>query len=208
MKKDKYGLYILEQNPEGNSGNLGDACAENARIVHLQIRLIRPTDIPLQLFRTALGYVRHPDSPWRENDMSSDQLLPLYLCYKQLYQSLGYEMFDRIERAKWHTGNGDIVSPGFYAFLKDWQWLVDANVLAQALILNLPYRWSDSKKWFEKTGSADFLNWIHAAFYAPHLVREFISKKTLKEKVASYYAPEPNSQFLIDLYNTAIDWYF
>lgn len=203
MKIDELGCLVMEgSSPEGN---LGDSCAETARLFLLNKN--NPYFLDLQRFRTMKGYVRHPNAIWREDDFSSDQALPLFLAMNPY---LSHEMFLRIVEAGYKTGNGTYVSPGFYALLKGNQWLINMTLWIQTLIFKFPWRWSDERKWFEKSegSSGDYLNWIHASQYAFPWVRNLIKKETLKQKVRDYYKPEPNSAWLINLYDEFINEHF
>jgi hypothetical protein len=206
MKIDEFGCLVMEHSsPEGN---LGDSCAETGRLEHMLMVLGEPSQCSMFPFLTDKGYVRHPNAIWREDDFSSDQALPFYLVTKN--RPLGIQMHQRIQAAGWKTGNGTFVSPGFYALLKDSQFLINQTLAAQALIFKFPWRWSDSKKWFEKSegSSADYLNWIHAAAYAYPWVRNMIPKQRLKDKVIDYYDSEPYSIWVVELYERFIDLHF
>jgi len=204
MKIDKYGCIVMEQNPEGDPGNLGDSCAETGRYQHL-CRQLGETDFTIYLgrFITDAGILRHPDSPWREDDTSSDQVLPLYLGGTDLTKA---RVKIILQRAGYRTGNGDFINPKLFALIKDNTFLLNISLAAQAAIFKLPYRWNDEKKWFESTegSSADYLNFIHAALYASSWVRRLVSKEKLIERVQHYYRVEPNSAWVVDLYKRVI----
>lgn len=225
MRIDSYKTLVMDQCfwP----GNIGDSCAETARYVHLKSLLGLPApEVDLNAFVTNTGFVRHPTAPtsaqlppnadgtpaasWRETDFSSDQGLPLFLAARKTDQRLANLIISRIFGDGYKTGNGDFVNPGFYSFLENLSWLTHVAVDVQALLLRFPYRWSDSKNKFEpmEESAADYLNWIHSAVYCNPIERKLIHADVLKAKVAEYYAPEPNCQFLLDLYNQVIDKYF
>ncbi len=212
MRIDQYLTLVMEQC--GYPGNIGDSCAETSRYVHLQCLNGLIPSLNLKQFITPLGYIRHPDAPaqdannqsWRESDFSSDQGLPLLLALQKTRSIKSEDMRDWFRDHGWKTGNGDFVSPSFLAVIKRWQWLLNLCILVQGILFRLPYRWSESENKFEemKESSADYLNYIHLANYVPKSLR-LISAETLKIKVREYYKPEPNSDFIIDLYDKVID---
>lgn len=206
---DSYQCIQMEQT--NWPGNIGDSAAETGRYAHLRMLLGEyQLDVNLNAFTTILGYVRHPTSPWREEDFSSDQATPLYLAL----QKYGNPEHDRMKRlvknAGWKTGNKTLITPGFWAILNDQTWLLDLTIVAQELIFALPYRWSDSKKWFERTtdNSGDYMNFIHMSVHAHKWVRWLVSKEVLKQKVREYYKPEVNNQWIVDLYDQVIEKYW
>lgn len=212
MYVDTYQTVVLEQT--GWPGNIGDGCAETSRLEHLQAWLEqKQLELDLTRFQTATGFTRHPTAPegWRETDFSSDQALPLYLAAKKTgLTQLADDLKKNIVDAGYKTGNGTFIHPGFYAILKDNKFLLNGAVLAQVLIFKFPYRWSDSKNWFEKAddNSGDYLNWIHSALYCKEWIRKLVPKEVLKEKVREYYKPEPNNTLVIDLYDKVLDKYW
>lgn len=216
MKIDSYNTLVMEH--VSWPGNIGDSCAETSRYLHLLHVLNRQLiKLDLNQFVTNLGFVRHPTAPakddngdsWREDDFSSDQGLPLFLAAKCSNLGLANIIKDRIKENKYRTGNGDLIAPMFYSLMYC-NWLTSIFVLFQALLFKLPFRWSDSENKFEEMeeSSADYLNWIHTAIYAPKWIRKLISKNILKQKVREYYLPEPNVKFLINLYDEVIDKYW
>jgi len=208
MLIDSFLVLVMEHS--SFEGNRGDSCAETARYAHLKMLLgDYKSDVNLNIFVTPLGYIRHPEVPdsWKEKDFSEDQGKPLYLAFKKMQSPQMDEMKKRINNADNRMGNGDLITPGFYGILHDYNWLNTTSVFVQSLIFKFPYRWSDSKKWFEKSegSSADYLNHIHTAVYAPKIIRKMVSKDRLKERIRHYYSNEPNSQFIIDLYDQVIE---
>lgn len=209
---DEYGCMAMEQT--SFPGNIGDSAAESGRLEHLRMLLgdyVAVTN--LENFVTELGYVRHPTAPpdWREKDFSGDQALPLFLAWRRGTNfTRAEQMLRRIKRDGWRTGNGDLVSPGFWAIMNDRNTLLVTTVAAQALLFKFPYRWSDSKKWFEKSegSSGDYLNWIHLAVYCPRWIRRLVNAEVLKQKIREYYKPEPNSEWVIEKYDQVIARYW
>lgn len=229
MKFDKYELIILEQNPEGDPGNLGDSFAEIFRwgvlsafinkfekfheltltiivnrLMNAYVRLTTPT-----------GYLRHPDAPWREDTMTSDQLWPGVVAL-DLWEMKSFktEIINRISNNKWRTGNGDLISPPFLAAIKRPSALHDLALLGQIALFKLPYRWNDERRWFEKNSnsSCDYLNFfiglIHCEMrghtWVSRLAKKLTKPKLLREKIESYYSSEPNA-FVVPLYVRAIE---
>jgi hypothetical protein len=197
LKFDEYGLLLSETSPA--PGCYGDSMAETARWINLKTAIGESVDIKrLSCFVTPTGYVRHPLSPWREDDMVSDQLMPFYLATKY---DMRADLRDSVRAAGWRTGNGDLISPLFYTILRDNPFGAFLALLAQLAIFKIPFRWSDSKKRFESNAdsSADYLNWIQGLLWlqarAPKLAR-FVADRTsfthLVERVSHYYRDEPN----------------
>lgn len=210
MKFDENQLIL--SGADSSPADMGDSCAETSRYAHLLQKLNTELPMDLNAFRTESGYVRHP-SPllpvdWRESDFSSDQALPLYLAMRNTRYGFGAdEMKRRIREAGWKTGNGDYVSPMFFALLVDSKLLINLTVAAQALMFSIPFRWSDSKKRFESTNdsSGDYLNWFHASLYASPWIRKLVSKETLWAKITHYYRNEPDNTELLDSYRKVLE---
>lgn len=213
MIQDENGLLVSEIWPDTTDeykvANRGDSMANSARADHLFGLLNHPMKINLTPFVTVDGYVRHPSplmpKDWCETDSPTDQCLPFYIA-GTIEQKI--EMRYRIKKANWRTGNGDLVSPIFAAIITHNTFMLNIFLAAQVLIFKLPVRWSDSKHNFELSAnsSGDVLNWFHAVAYgASSWVRKLVTKDWLKKKIADYFADEPNSIWLVDLYNQAID---
>lgn len=207
MKYDDYGTLVMEH--VDFPGSVGDSCAETARYRHLIMCAGHPLKLePLDKFITDKGYIRHPDSPWREDDFSSDQALPLYLALRKFehVSPRAEEMRNRIKSAGWKTGNGDLISPLFFALLVKNDTLLFLALLAQALIFKIPWRWNDEKRTIESSegSSCDYLNWFHAALYInPRYRRWMVSDAKLISMVEHYYKNEPNSGWVVNAYKEA-----
>lgn len=208
MRIDELGCVEMQQT--GWPGNIGDSAAESGRLEHLRMLLGEYVSISnLDMFVTSLGYVRHPKVPpeWAEKDFSSDQALPLYLAWRR---SGNYSRSEEMRRRlKYKTGNGDLLSPGLFAEMHA-EWLRVPLLLTQLAIFKFPYRWNDERRSFERTknSSADYINFIHVAVYAPKWLRKLISPKTLMDKVMDYYEPEPQSAMIKNLYFNVVNKYF
>jgi len=218
MKIDSYKTLVREQN--SYPGSIGDSCCDTSEYAHLKAMLDESSDeVDLHAFVTPKGFLRHPTAPekdengdsWREDDFTTDQGLPLFLASVAKRDfALPISIYMRIKEAGWRTGNGDLVSLSFFAALSAKQWLINLCTVGQVLLFQLPWRWSDSKRQIESstTSSSDYLSWFHLALHAHPLCRRLISKKTLKAKVQVYYAPEPNNEMIVLLYDRVIDKYW
>lgn len=201
-------------------GSIGDSAHNTARQVVMVHSLAEtgkeavdrtnPYVAALKAYRTPTGYVRHWDAPadWRETDTTTDMLLPLYLAYKKVLPSYAEEMKQRIKDAGWKSGNGDFISPGFYGVLNGNQWMVNESLWIQSLFFKFPYRWSDSKKWFEKSNgsSADYLNWvIMAAECGYPWTQNLIDKEKLHYEIGMYFGTEPNNGVVVAVWEAYIE---
>ena len=217
MKLDSYKTLVMEHCSW--PGNIGDSCAESSRYKHLA-DLMGESDLGIDLFQfvTDKGFVRHSTAPekddkgnsWRESDFSSDQATPLFLGANSYLNNIKETLRHTISKNGWKTGNGDFVTPTLFSFLKNSNIGINLTTAIQALLFRFKYRWSDENNKFEENeeSSAEYLNWIQEAIYCNKFVRKLVPKEILKKKIRSYYAIEPNVQFLIDLYDKAIDKYF
>jgi hypothetical protein len=186
---------MIEMEKDGWPGSVGDSMAETSRLDILAPKFATN----LAAFQTAGGFLRHPTllgyvgehgDSWGIDDTSSDQLLPFVLALNL--------------SASWFKipGTKTICSPGlFFAVRGMWRsfaW----TVRAQNLIFALPYRWSDSKKWFEKSSgsSADYLNYFVSIVFLRRMGIWIDPRPETEEKIRSYYASEPNSAWLLDEY--------
>lgn len=194
-------------------GNVGDSMAETSRKAILDIVNFEEGIFPQNSFETKNGFVRHMDSPWREDDMSSDQMLPYILTRRLLNRTIS---------EKWLKipGTTKTVSPGVYfAVRENWYGLSIVNML-QGFLFKIPYRWSDDdrlkgKLWkLEKSSgsSADYLNYVAVLCFLKRMNVWFynpVSKQKMLEKITDYYQngsdPEKNSQWIIDSYRRAIE---
>lgn len=196
---------IWPDSGSGWAGNRGDSLANSCRYALLDDSYSKYN---LDQFCTRTGYVRHPDpnmpDDWKENDIPTDQALPYYLAASKDRKD---QMKHRIKCAGWRTGNGDLVSPIFFAVLTNSQWKIDLCLLAQMALFKVPFRWNDEKKWFESMvgATADYLNFFHCLPWASVWVRKLVNKDTVKAKIHSYFESEPNVDWYLDLYDRAIE---
>lgn len=181
MIQGEYNELISETS--GFPGSIGDSCAESSRYY-----LLKWPTLPLpnlKIFVTDTFFVRHPDSPWREDDFSTDQALPLYIATKNA------NMYYKLKKNKWRLPNGQFISPIFYAILTKKKWLINLCVFAQGILFKLPYRYDDSKKRFTKNdNSSDYLNYYFTAYYADKWARHIVKKEVILQKIKSYYQSE------------------
>ncbi len=212
MYFDTHGAVVMEQVPF--PGNIGDSCAETCRYRLLSVLSFAELMKLSDAFFTSTGFLRHPDSPWREDDFTSDQALPLYLLFTAYGMTVWRdEMEQRFRAAGWKTGNGDYLNLLFISVIYrahgKQSWLTDLPILAQAVVLRfLPYRWNESTKSLERTvdSSCDWLNYFHVLnqvggeTVTRRLAKWLTPHSMIMPKIRSYYEKEPNSEFLIDAY--------
>ena len=209
------GALVMEHSsPEGN---LGDSMGETARLSRMA-RKAKVFDVYNRLilsqFRSPDGYLRHPQCIWREDDTSGDMYLPWLIEVDKMYSTDRYssEMKSRVVKNFMRYGNNNIIHPGFFAEMVNWNWLRTQNVNSQFDLFQFKYRWSDEHNKFEanETSSADYLNWMMVACDGPEWLRNRVSNQTLKEKVTSYYAPEApfDHQWFLNIAFKFIDLHF
>lgn len=203
------GYFTLVREQTGPPGCYGDSCNETSRavVVHRFLKHWSEEILDLEKFVTENGYVRHPESPWREDDMPTDQMLPLFLAAKKTgNKELTGLIINDIKKNKFRTPNGQLVHPIFLAFLTDNKLGIELCLAAQAAFFKIPWRWNDQKKQIESSSneSSDYVNWLVYALDSTWAYK-LIPKETLKKKVWEYYKPEPNSQWLIEIYEKAIN---
>lgn len=220
MYIDSYQLIVMEQS--GFPGGWGDSAAESSRYVILATINGEKVNINLKQLVTETGVLRHPLSPWRENDTSSDQVVPLLAATSLLQPELASVIIKQIKTAGYKTGNGDLISTGLLenmrrAEKKHFLWISDLAILGQALIFQLPFRWSDSKRFFELSSgsSSDYLNFTTDLAFAKITNTEtipiklakllIVSKEKILSEVNSYYAAEPNHSMIIEEYTKALE---
>lgn len=218
MKFDEYGYLVTEY--EGFPSNIGDSCAETARFVTLQHILGESNKTNLSGFVTEKGVLRHPTSPWREDDTSDDQTCPLIAATGLVDPELCKKVIDYVVGNGYRTGNGQLIHPLCYAQIKRIQkspnqWFYDLSILGQALLLKFPIRWNDGLKKVElsKDSSGDYLNFINFLAYAHAtetttlpciLAKLIISDSVAFCKVQDYYRGKVNTDWMVDIYAKAI----
>jgi len=181
MIKGIYGELISETSEA--PGCYGDSCAETSR--YYILKWPDADKSTLSIFITNTFFIRHPESPWREDDFSTDQALPFFLA------TCSAKMYHQLKANHWRLPNGHFISPVFYAILTNRKWLINLCVFAQTLIFKLPWRWDDGKKKFTKnTNTSDYLNFYHIAYPMSKWARKLVSKEKMISAIESYYESE------------------
>lgn len=223
------GELISEKDPVGDPGRLGDSCHNTARHLHLQQLLVTLKSKPaaasfgsilewngeawiyvtssevIKIFITSKGYIRHPDVPddWKESDTPNDLLIPLLIALESYnHWGAANQMRDRIKANGWRCGNGDLVNPILFALIKRSKWLLNLALIGHAILSYQPIRWSDEHKRLEwdTKASADFINWAHACWHIKSPAFHLVSHKRFMEKIEGYFASEPNSLWIVEMY--------
>lgn len=213
---------LIEMEQCSFPGNIGDSCAETSRFVILS-QLVKDHNFEIDLndFLTPIGVLRHPDSPWLENDTSFDQVMPLIIAGMLTDITVANKAKAFIKKDGYKTGNGDLVPPSYLPVImrnSKFNFIFDIIVILQSLLFLLPYRWSDSKKKLEpmQGSSADYLNFVMILAFAKltntvtlplKIAQKLTPKDKILEKIKSYYAPEPNA-FIVSYYQEALEKIF
>lgn len=220
MYIDNYGTISMEQCEF--PGSIGDSAAESGRYAVLAyINGNFQSGIKLQAFLTPSGVIRHPQSPWGVSDTSTDQIVPLIAASTLLEPKITDTIIQQIKDNGYKVSNGNLINPGVLANIKrhtgsTFQSVYDIAFLGQAFMFKLPFRWSESKHWFEKTegSSSDYLNFTNGLLLAKirggltfpqKLTLKLIKKEEILQKIKNYYKPEPNSEWLIKEYEQALE---
>ncbi len=219
MKFDTYGCIVMER--DNWPGNIGDSCAETSRYA-----VLTGQSLPLSVFMTETGFVRHPTAPasapgsgenWREPDFTSDQALPLLMGFDLGRQ--GYPTLLVLARAKiinmgMRTAPTKLASIGVRCLVSANLQLLAASQVAQALIFKIPWRWSDDqriKSWWKLVPNegqyADYLNYYVTAVYLRRRgvmwANVVLDREKSLQMVRNYYAGEPNHDWIIAAYEAA-----
>ena len=211
---------------DGLPGGYGDSCAETSRYITLDKLLGNPASSQLTLFITSGGVVRYPSppSPWGVSDTSSDQEAPLIAATSLTDPSLADEILSLIKDSGYRTGNGTLINPGMWAQMMRHQgsriqWLWDLAILGQALIFKLPLAFNPNasanpNSWLvaASTQTSGYLNWVNALAFARQvkwtwpcwLATKIISSDKTWKNIQSYYQPEPNSSWVLNVYAQAL----
>lgn len=200
MKFDEMNCLIRETAPPGC---YGDSLAETAR--HAILVPDAPTNFTQ--FITEKGFLRHPLSPWREDDTSADQLLPLVLAIN-LRRGTPW-------RASWWRipGTNTIIPPGlWFAIRGHWRMLERANQF-QGLLLRFPYRIGDGLKIEKSAGQVqDYLNMICIHLFLKQINEPTTLPRPVDEclrAIETYYLngpdAEPNSEWIVETYRRELD---
>lgn len=195
MKFDSLGCLIREKYYEGHPGNLGDSLAETARY-----ELLSGVEQRLGQFWTSIGFLRHPNSIWPENDTSADQVLPLVLLRPTLPVHIGSRILI--------PGTKTIMSAGLWAAWHHHYRLLNVVNIVQGWVFNLSWRVADGGKIERSEGQVqDWLNYLFVYFWLRdngHWATLNQSRERCMKAVRKYYLEgpdwEPNAQWIVDLY--------
>lgn len=190
--------------------SVGDSCAETARAFVLGDPRIERDDL-VTFIGPHGGYVRHPSLAelvgWDAADFTSDQALPLILGFDHKMPAL-----------YWRTAPSKLAAPGVMAAARNWWTLLGIINLIQAALFLIPYHYSDDERLsgfnrIVRTDDqyADYLNWFVVVYFLhkkgyTKLVRamtQLVDRFELLRRVRGYYAPEPNSEWIVALYERA-----
>jgi hypothetical protein len=166
-------------------GSIGDSMAETYRHDVLDWFSDNNVRMPTE-FVTDKGFLRHPSlagkAEWDEADMSNDNLLPMLLCC-------------------------DFVDPGF-PFIRGTRTLLSLGCILIKLkmfralnVINIVQGWLLPGP--DKDESADYLNFAIIYIWLKRTGRWAtlsVSPDLVMAKVRSYYKPEPNSDWIVELY--------
>lgn len=217
MVLDQYSYIRMEQTDF--PGSVGDSCAETSRYITLCILIGVNPGINLNAFVTEYGILRHPDSPWKENDTSSDQICPLIAAASLTDPKLADKIIQLIRQNQYKTGNGDLISPLVANNMlrhekSKFVLFSDFDILVQSLLFKFPYRYNENTKKFDKSSnSADYLNFVNCLAFAKiresqspalWLAKKLTSPKTVLNKINEYYAPESNKSWVMNIYEQGI----
>lgn len=199
MKFDELGCIIREKYEAGHPANLGDSCAETARYEILSGVCQR-----LSRFETMSGFIRHPNSIWRESDTSSDQVLPYILCAP--FVASFYSNSVTI------PGTMTIMSAGLWAAWHKHYRLLNVVNIVQGWLFNLKWRIADGGKLERSEGQVqDFLNFICVYVFLKRSGKWATlnqPKERCMKAVRKYYLEgpdaEPNSEWIVDMYERAL----
>lgn len=195
----KDGTLVRDQNQDFD-GARGDSCFDSCAfgLSHFLVNKEYHPQLDADKFFTSEGTVRHPDVKWREDDMSTDNELALYMFVREIGDIKKRSfILERIKDRGWKTGNGQFISPGYFAELVNSQVLRCLFLTIQVIFFWFPVYWNDGawKKGEWPLGNAwkktdGYLQWALVASFAPWPFRRLISKATLKSKIVGYYKPE------------------
>lgn len=200
MKFDSLGCLVREKYEPGHPANLGDSCAETARYELLS----GDSCVSLGKFWTSIGFLRHPNSIWREKDTSSDQVLPLVLERTMLPVHLGPRILI--------PGTKTIMSAGLWAAWHKHYRLLNMVNIVQGWLFNLSWRIADGGKLERSEGKVqDWLNYLCVYFWLRdhgHWATLNQSKERCMKAVRKYYLEGPdqekNSEWIVELYEKAL----
>jgi hypothetical protein len=207
------GALLRDQNSDF-AGASGDSCFDTAECKNMlgKILVINPSEgdftkmvrtfreLNLSQFIIDGKLQRHPSTAWM-NDISSDQAHMYAL-------TTGVVPVDVSTTGR--TSNGDRVSPGYWAYIHNKQWLSNILLIGQMILFWIPIRWCDGNNPNFRLGPiklnigyrhwcGDYRLFKQSLYYAPWIVRRLVSKRTLKKMTRYYWEPEPNAEWLIEI---------
>lgn len=174
------------------------------------------------------GYVSDKGESWGADDFSVDQWLPLFIACMLLEPLLAKRMLENFLNRKYRVGDGSFPNLLMVSAIKRaarrYSFISDLPILLHALFSYFPFRWSDADglKWYQRIqrstdSTSDYLNFLmcllqgyktNTVTVSLWLAKIIIGKNRMKRKIASYFAKEPNSEFIIEAYFKAIDSIF
>lgn len=219
MKSDQYGCLIREKYEAAELGNYGDSCAETCRALVLY-SWTNPKNLHFEPFMTADGrLLRHwrlfNIPGWGTEDFANDQYLPLILA---------------TNRSSWYApevlrpsvlipGTNTLISPGVWAASRRRYALLNFFNIIQGLLFHFRWRWSDDERfkgkfWKLERSEGKVQDWLNYAIVFIYL-QQTGRWSTLNQPVERvmkairlYYLEgddwEPNSQWIVDLYEKAL----
>lgn len=113
-----------------------------------------------KIFLTPDGTIRHPKYNEGVKDQTEDQEMLLFVFCKTTGNDEDAKFIMK-QCSDWRTGNGNLISPAYWAEIKDWMWLRCLCQLAQAIFFLFPY-WNDGnfKEWKDTLATFLFeLSW-------------------------------------------------
>lgn len=175
------GMIEMEQNEPGSLAAVGDSCAETGRAI-----ILGYPGLYMGAFITSKGFIRHPRCSgvpqWDEADFSNDQLLPLMMAT----HGTDVGLF-RIKGTKTLLSLGaQLIKYRAFALLAKVNYV-------QSLLAPSP---------------ADCLNMVIIHVYLRKLgvaSKLAMTTEKLMSQIEAYYRPEPQSQWLVDLYRAALN---
>lgn len=210
MHFDVGGALLTDQAPPGC---YGDSMANTSRFVVLGLMCENHDPgwmYKINQFRRPDGYIRHPLSPWGTEDTSGDQKFP-FMMAASLSSKIMFE--ESQERCRF-------ANTGCFALSFRWcgnRFLLGLILVAQALLFKIPIRWSDDNRhkrfvWIENSDSGDYLNyitalcylWLHSYSWPIKVCGWLTPPEKIFSKIVHYHLPEPNSDWIVDLYSVAI----
>jgi len=205
MKYDETGCLIREFYPKGHWANLGDSCAETSRA-----RILGDWQGLLGQFVNpdGPGFIRHPDLKdihgWDESDFSGDQFVALYLAATMIDPVVG--KYIHITGNEWKIPGTDTwLTPAAWAMIRGHWRVLDWCNQIQGKLFKASVRVGDGGKIETSEGNVqDWLNYICIYLFLKKTGRKATlnqSKEACMKAVRTYYSTEPNSQWIVDLYD-------